>query len=281
MQQLMQNLIESNESNGEIPEGCFLNESDGLVYCEKCQKQKQVAITWMGVPHIVNCQCECETKVNAETRMAHMEANRLVKVRAARNICFGEATKMYDWTFDRFEVTSNNSKNHKIGLKYAQNFSQMKCENIGLNLCGNKGTGKTYLAACIANAVIDKGYSVYFRTMDQLVGQVFKSFDKNTEVSEICSYDLLIIDEFGTEAETSTVQQYVYDIINTRVVQKKPFIITTNVITPEKERMTMADQRIYSRFGEALMTIAFTGADMRERIHETKADIFKRLLQGE
>ena len=112
-----------------------------------------------------------------------------------------------------------------------------KGENIGLNLCGNKGTGKTYLAACIANAVIDKGYSVYFRTMDQLVGQVFKSFDKNTEVSEICSYDLLIIDEFGTEAETSTVQQYVYDIINTRVVQKKPFIITTNVITPEKERI--------------------------------------------
>lgn len=91
---------------------------------------------------------------------------------------------------------------------------------------------------------------------------------------------MLIIDEFGQERATETVQQYVQDIINTRVINCKPFIITTNIMTPDESTMTMCDRRIYSRFNETLMTLPFEGEDMRAVIHSAKALKFKEILKG-
>ena len=275
MTETVENLIKANEY---VPEDSYLNEEDGLYYCCKCNTAKQCRIKWMGIDRLVNCMCQCETKVNAETRMAHMEANRQVKIKVNRNI--GIPGKLYDKTFATFEVNDTNRKNYQVCRKYAEKFAQMKAENIGLRLCGKNGTGKTHIAAAIANALIDREYRVYLRTMDELVAEIFNSFDKNQTVEDICSYDLLIIDEFGQERATETVQQYVQDIINTRVINCKPFIITTNIMTPDENTMTMCDRRIYSRFNETLMTLPFEGEDMRAVIHSAKALKFKEILKG-
>lgn len=275
MQQVMENLI---KVNSDVPEGAYYNEVEQLWYCEKCNTSKQCHIVWMGQPHTVNCLCDCEKKSNAEIRNQQIEANRIVKIRANRNV--GIPGKLYDKTFGSFEVNTENRKNFELCKKYAEKFAQMKADNIGLRLCGSNGTGKTHLAAAIGNALIDREYRVYMRTMDELVAEIFNSFDKNAVVNDICSFDLLIIDEFGQERATETVQQYVQDIINTRVINKKPFIITTNVVRPDENSMDLCDRRIYSRFNETLMTLAFSGADMREVIHKEKVDRFKEIINS-
>lgn len=277
----LQNIIGNVIAKATVPPedtDVYVNEEDGLLYCSHCRKQKQVVIKWLGITHTVNCLCECESKSNAEIKMKNMEANREVKIKQLRSNCFGKNYQLWYKTFDEFEVHADNSKNFKMIKRYCDKFAEMKADNIGLRLCGSNGTGKTHLACAVANELVGREYSVLFRTMDELVAMVINSFDKNGVIDDICSYDLLIIDEFGQEALTSTVQQYVQDIINTRTVNKKPFIITTNVVNPDESQMTMADHRIYSRFNECLITIAFSGADMREKIHSAKVDKFKSIL---
>lgn len=264
--------------NNYAPENSYYNETQKLYYCSTCNTPKQCRIKWMGIEQTVNCMCDCESRANIKDVEAHVERKRQLRVRTNRNI--GIPGKLFDKTFQSFEIKEWNKKNYSLCKKYAEKFPEMKKDNIGLRLCGSNGTGKTHMAAAIANDLIERGYRVYMRTMDELIGEICKSFDKNQTVADICDYDLLIIDEFGQERSTETVQQYVQDIINTRTINGRPFIITTNVLKPDESAMDMCDRRIYSRFNETLVTLMFEGKDMREEIHSSKVERFKEILKG-
>lgn len=266
------------EMNSGVPANSYYNENEKLYYCSTCNTAKQCRIKWMGIEQTVNCMCDCETRANIKDVEAHMERKHKLRIRTNRNI--GIPGKLFDKTFENFEVSESNRKNYQICRKYCDKFAEMKADNIGLRLCGSNGTGKTHMAAAMANRLIEGGWKVYMRTMDELIAEIMKSYDKNETVSDICSYDLLIIDEFGQERSTETVQQYVQDIINTRVINGRPFIITTNIITPNENEMNMCDRRIYSRFNETLMTVPFEGKDMRAEIHNKKLERFKEILKG-
>lgn len=279
MNDLMNSLVAQNEVTEDIaPPNSYYNEQERLYYCLSCNTPKQCRINWNG-PKVVCCMCKCEASLTEAENKAQQEKNRIVDIRHARYV--GLLGCLQDKTFSNFIIKDHNRKNYEICKRYAETFAEMKAENIGLRMVGSTGLGKSHLAAAIANYLIDNGYRVFMRTMDELVGDIFKSFDKNSIVADICEYDLLIIDEFGQERDTETVKQYVQDIINTRVVNGKPFIITTNVMKPAEEDMTYCDRRVYSRFNETLMNLVFSGTDMRQEIHNAKAERFKEILKGE
>lgn len=262
----------------DIPEDSYYNPKTKLYHCNKCGTPKQCMINWMGTPHTVQCMCDCESGADRKSRAEHKRRNRAIEI--SRNRDTGIPGVLQNKTFEYTDVEDENRKIIEIAKKYVEDFDECFKENIGLKFYGTKGSGKTHIAACIANALVDRGYRVYMRTMDYLINSVQGTFQKNDIIDDICSYDLLVIDEFGSERGTETAVQYVYDIINARLLTGKPFIVTTNLAHPDEAVMTLEQKRIYSRFNETLMSIRCVGRDRREEIAIQKKEKFKKLLEG-
>lgn len=134
--------------------------------------------------------------------------------------------------------------------EYAENFS---INSKSLYISGDVGVGKTYICNSISSEVIKKGYNVVYMTASDLLQQVrstqYDAFDKmegNREKYDlIIRSDLLIIDDLGTEYITDQSVSNLFNLINDRIIQKKPMIISTNIGFNEISKIY--DERIYSR----------------------------------
>ena len=136
---------------------------------------------------------------------------------------------------------------------------------------GNAGAGKTYLSSCIANRVLQRGFTVYyqsaFKMLDMLEKLKFGRYDEdertNAEYEARYFYDveLLIIDDVGTEFITAYSSAALFDIINSRLVDGKSTIISSN-LTPVKMG-DMYGGRMLSRIAGAYTAIPIDGVDLR------------------
>jgi len=113
---------------------------------------------------------------------------------------------------------------------------------------GAAGTGKTYASRVVGGKLLDKGFSVLYVTAFNLI-QRFKDYIFNFETSaldHLLTCDLLIIDDLGTEPKIKNIsEEYLLNVINERMTQEKPFIITTN-LSPD-DILARYDQRLTSR----------------------------------
>ena len=150
--------------------------------------------------------------------------------------------------------------------EFAMGFGK-RTEN--LLLCGKPGLGKTHLSAAIAREVSDKGFSVVYDT----AAHVFERFENHkfsreedeavaSDVERILNCDLLILDDLGTEMTTAFVQSALYQIINTRLMERKSTIISSN-LSPDKIAQRYSDQ-IASRIEGEYQVLVFVGEDIRK-----------------
>ncbi len=148
---------------------------------------------------------------------------------------------------------------------YAQNFTPDTAG--GLFMYGKTGLGKTHLSLAIANEVIDRGYDVYYGSvqsiMDKLEAEHFGRLPREESIKDdILSCDLLIIDDLGTEFSTQFTNAELYNIINSRILASLPTIISTNLeISEVADRYT---QRVASRIIGSSMAVYFCGKDIRQ-----------------
>ena len=100
---------------------------------------------------------------------------------------------------------------------------------------GSCGNGKTFMSACIGNALIEKEYSVYMTSISDLVNLMSKDFGNNRPelIEKLSNVDLLILDDLGTEnildGRKSNTIELTYKIIDSRYISNKPMIISTNL----------------------------------------------------
>ncbi|MGL4790997.1 MAG: ATP-binding protein [Anaerotignaceae bacterium] len=150
-------------------------------------------------------------------------------------------------------------------LKFVNNFNT-NCES--LLFYGKPGLGKTFLCNCIAKEIIEKGATVIYITAPQLFKTLEKERFNRQEGEEVSTYledildvDLLIIDDVGTEFQTSFTNTQLFDIVNTRLINRKPIIISTNHNLGDlREKYT---DRIVSRIMGGYVTLRFFGEDIR------------------
>lgn len=139
-----------------------------------------------------------------------------------------------------------------------------------LLLFGAPGLGKTHLSAAIAREVSEKGFSVVYDT----AAHVFRCFEDqkfsregddalDSDVDRILSCDLLILDDLGTEMTTTFVQSALYQIINTRLIEKRATIISTN-LAPQQLAQRYTPQ-IVSRLEGEYEILPFAGEDVRKQ----------------
>lgn len=234
---------------------------DGLLHCKVCGGKRQTIITppFEGAqPRTVRCWCGCPTAQDIAK-----EREKQIKLEQHRSVCFRGVEEMSGCTFDRDDGKGDPQLVQAARL-YAEQFPQHLRDGMGLLYYGGVGTGKTFLAACIANAVLGQGYKVKMTNFATVADEMWAVEDKAAYIADLAKYPLLILDDLGVERKSEYMQEMVYKVVNARYVAGNPVIVTTN-LTPDELTKTadMGYQRTYDRLLEKCLPINVDGRSRR------------------
>ena len=181
-------------------------------------------------------------------------------------------------TFNQFNLDYYPDRaDPKLGFSPRQIMEKclQKCRNYGysfgknagnLLFSGGTGLGKTFLSACIARVVADRGYSVVYESAPHLFSKLeaarFGPTEENRrEAAQFSACDLLIIDDLGTEMPGQFVTAALYTLLNDRILEGKPMVVSTNFNMDEISRRY--SPQIASRLRGSFTLLPFVGEDIR------------------
>nr|DAS46868.1 MAG TPA: Replicative helicase [Caudoviricetes sp.] len=276
----VQNAVESliEKSKTAIPTNdCDYIGEDGLLYCGKCHTKKQTEVMLFGTIRRPMCLCKCEAEKRDKEEAERKQADFGRKIKDLRRTGFPESN-MQEWTFENDDMT--NSRVTNAMKKYVENFDEMKKQGKGLLLYGNVGTGKTYAACEVANALIDKGYPVLVTNFARIINALQATFEKQEYIDSFNRFSLLVIDDLGIERNTEFAKEQVFNIIDSRYRAGLPMIITTNLsIDKIKKPDDIENGRIYDRILERCFPIEVSGQSRRRKAIKESYDDMKNLLE--
>lgn len=237
--------------------------ADGLIYCKDCGEARQIIITppFPGAqPRAVRCVCSCyqrhEERIKARARRE--------EIARRRRVCFHGAVVMEGWTFEN--DSGKKPELSKAAAQYAEQFKQHYKSGSGLLLWGPVGTGKSYISACIANAVLDKGYTARMTNFEEVARDMQSTWEKQAYIDSLLDYDLLVLDDLGAERQNEFMQAQVFSLIDARYRSGRPMIITTNLTSDELTKTAgVKYSRIYDRVLERCTPIKVDGYNYRRQ----------------
>lgn len=233
--------------------------SDGLLYCGKCHTPKQCRVPIFGSEKIVYCVCDCEERKIKEEKLR-------LRSEHLRGICFSdEKYKAARFSADDWE----NGALSKLCRRYVETFSE---KSKWLVIFGECGTGKSYAAAMIANALIENGDLCRFVTISEIERLLWNNPDKSSVYEGLWQCDLLIIDDFGAERSTDYMDEIKFNVIDGRMRSGRPCIITSNLsVEYFSTPGNLADRRLVSRIMERAARCEVKGNDRRTKAKKEDA----------
>lgn len=274
---IIEGIAQASENTIPINDGDYID-SEGLLCCGKCHTRKETIIVLANgkqlKPRCV-CKCEQERMHEEEEKMKAKELEE--KVKELRKMGFPDA-EMSRFTFENDD--RSNEYISDVAKRYADNFTTMYSKHKGLLLFGTVGTGKTYIAACIANALIDRGYTCLVTNFARLTNTINGMYDGKQEyIDGLDRFSLLVIDDLASERDTEYMNEIVTNIIDARYRSGKPMIVTTNLTSEElKNPRDVRKQRIYSRLMEMCIPLEVKGTDRRKKKLIDEKNEFDELL---
>lgn len=239
---------------------------DGVVYCKKCNTPREKNITdgEEQIPFYGRCECQ-----EADFRRQQQEeelAMRRHQIETARSI----AIAVPSYRGYRFAVDDGKTPQlTQVCKNYVRNFAEFTKTGQGLLLFGNVGTGKTFYALCIANALIDRGYSVLHTSLADVVKMAQDFENAESRFQSLMRKHCIVIDDLGTERATSFAEEQIYKFIDGCNTYNVALIVTTNY-TPKELEAAAADTsdlthaRIYSRLLEKCYPVKINELKRRE-----------------
>ena len=259
-----------------IREDEYLGE-DGLIYCKHCNSPKQKLLDLGERKLKVRCQCVCETirDTIAKGELRKREFQDTV----ARNRSVGMAEK----SLRRCTFENDLGYNPEISKakKYVEHWDEMLASAAGLLFWGDVGTGKTFMAACIANALLDRGVEVMMTNFSRVLSDLPGLFsgDRNRYIDSFNRYPLLIIDDLGVERSSEFALEQVFNIVDGRYRAKLPLIVTTNLTLQEmKKPDSLAKSRIYDRVLERCIPVLVNNRNIRQENAKANMERAQELL---
>lgn len=246
---------------------------DGLLICGKCHTPKQCRVTLFGQVRTPMCLCRCEKEQRDAEEQERKKEERLRHIRDLKKIGFPDR-EMSRWTFEADD--RSNEKISTVAEKYVENFDEMKRKGKGLLFYGSVGTGKTFMSACIANALIDQGHPCLVTNFARLCNTISGMYEGKQEyIDGLNKFHLLVIDDLASERDTEYMNEIVHNLIDSRYRAGLPLIITTNLTADElKHPAEVRKQRIYSRLFEMCIPVEVKGKDRRkERLKSDYKDL--------
>lgn len=264
-----------------------LNQSN--TKCPVCEGLTSKVYDFLGKKRRVPIACKC--KVEEYERLKQLDKDRERQIRAERifkSSMMGEEFK--NATLENFEVDEYNRKHLKMARSYVSRWKEMKEKNIGILLMGNTGVGKSHISFMIANEIMTKYMSpVIAISTIELINKIYDSYSKYGEQGEteiirsLQNADLLVLDDIGAESKSRNgkEKQIIYNLIDYRLRDGKPMILTTNLNTNQlREKLKSEDmvERTYDRLMAMCSKIEIEGNSRRIQQGKEKADIIKSLF---
>ncbi|MCH5271909.1 MAG: ATP-binding protein, partial [Lachnospiraceae bacterium] len=226
--------------------------------------------------HPSECDCrraEREKQEKEETEKKHSDEVDRLKRNGFTDLA------MRHWTFGN---DNGNCPQIEKAHFYVENWETMRSENIGYLLWGNVGTGKSYFAGCIANALMEQEIPVCMTNFATILNDLFTSAEgRNEYITRLCAYPLLILDDFGMERGTEYGLEQVYNVVDSRYRSNKPLIVTTNLTLEQLQHPEdTAHSRIYDRLLEMCVPVRFTGGNFRKVTAQQKMERLRKLMEG-
>ena len=228
--------------------------------CINCKDTGYVSKSLASIPAM--CKCFKQKLIDAHYSLSNLD--QVLSEENFDNFDF----RLFSDIVDENEGTSvlmNMQRVYKIATNFTRNFGN---EFLNLLLFGDTGLGKTFVCHSIAKEILDKGYTVLYLSVPRLVKVIEKSrsfYEDQTETNAILNtvdeVDLLILDDLGTEVMTLVTTSALYDIINHRLITKKPMVISTNL--DQSGLMAHYSERIVSRFIASYVFVRFFGTNLR------------------
>lgn len=262
-------------------------DEDGFLCCGKCHDRKQMDVTLPtglspgedGKTIRVGRLCKCGQE-KAERERQERE-RREFETRMERLRRDG----ITDPAYLKHTFAQDDQRNPKISdvcRKYVDNWAEMKAQNIGILFYGDVGTGKSFLACAIANALLERLVSVSVTNFPRILNSLQGAFDdeRQKRIDRLQHYSLLVIDDLGVERDTSYSVEQVYNVVDTRARSGKPVIITTNLSMKDLENPpSLAYKRIYDRVLEMCpIRLKMVGESRRASNASDRRDAARRIL---
>lgn len=257
---------------------------DGLLYCGKCRTPKQMRLgnnpfTGESDPAIVPtlCQCQQEADRAADERDKQERFGlKMSQLNAGGITCPGSLRHTFaDDDGQRPEVTAACGR-------YVDHWNEMVAENIGILFYGSVGTGKTFYASCIANALLERRVPATATSFPRLLNLLQGTQDKQKLLDSLARYKLLILDDLGVERDSTFGMEQIFNVVDARYHAHLPIIVTTNLSIEElKNPSSMPYARIYDRVLEMCpVPLKLTGDSRRKQNAESRKQLAQKILLG-
>lgn len=238
---------------------------DGLLYCNRCHTARQSRFELFDKIRTVNCLCQCMAEEYNRQEKERKQREYMTRAMSNRAVGFPDKELMR-CTFEADDGTTPVVTNAMKA--YVDNFRELRKNGKGLLLYGDVGTGKTFYAACIVNALIDKGYPCLMTNFSRLTNQIAGMWDGKQEyIDSLNMFALIAIDDLGVERDTEYMNENVTTIIDSLYRAKVPMIITSNY-TPKQltESGEIRKKRVYDRMLERCHPVKVNGASRRKEM---------------
>lgn len=239
--------------------------ADGIARCKKCGGAKMWYYGYTDSWFPIACPCELE-----EDKRERSEEE-ISRYRAQSGI----ENRLAEASFNDFCVTEENQHAYSSGLRFAGNIEKVMAKGQGIYLYGKPGVGKTYLAACIGNMLLDMGVRVKFAKVSDILSEIKEAYshrgNEAAVLAEYISADVAIFDDIGSEdymakrgAAVSFAQEKLFQLIDGRYSRKRSTVFTSNYSFEE----------LISRRGIQRKTVERI-IEMSTRSYELKGDSFR------
>lgn len=267
----------ANTANAEAP-GDYMQ--GGLLYCGRCNTPKQSRQRFMGHEFVVGCLCKCAQEAydqEAAARRKREEADKIMRLRSS-------GISSQEFRNARFSLDDGQSPGPMGYLRrYVDGWERAYKENWGLLLWGGVGTGKSFGAACIANALIEQSIPACMVNLSSVLNSLtnFQGVDRNQFIGELMEYPLLILDDFGMERKTEFANEQIFNVIDERCRSRKPLIVTTNLpLDSLRNPDSLEMSRIYDRLLEMCTPVGFGDKGRRQAKAAAKMQRAAEFLRG-
>lgn len=260
-----------------LAEDEYIDKTSGLVYCKKCHTPRQASVELGGAVFHPYCICQCQSEAR------ELELAKEKQLQEQQRIARLKANGLQDASLRRFTFANDTGINPEMqkAHSYVEHWPEMKATATGLLLWGNVGTGKSFFAGCIANALLDRGVPVLMTNFSRILNALTGMFsdDRNKYIDSLNHYSLLIIDDLGMERGTEYALEQVFNVIDARLRSNLPLIVTTNLTLDElKHPADLAHERIYSRVLERCIPLKINNQNIRQMKAQENFTRTKQLL---
>lgn len=272
----MENIFQSVQ----LREDEYLDETSNLIHCSRCRTPRQKRLEIIGKLYEPRCMCACQTAAYEQREQERKQQEFLDVVAKNRSVGLTDPV-LRKHTFEN--DLGYNPKQMKMAKRFVENWDEFRKNAMGLLLWGYVGTGKSYIAGCIANALLDKGVPVMMTNFTRMLNKLTDMYsgDRNSYIDSFNSFPLLIIDDLGVERNSEFAREQVFNIIDSRYRSQLPMIVTTNLTVDElKNPEDLARARIYDRVLERCTAIKVNDQNIRKLNMAGNLARAKQLLEG-